>query len=220
MHWLVNQFISPAMPRPSNTAERRLQIAEALLAVMATHGYDGASIAQIAKRARLAPGLVHYHFKNKREILLAATRVLAERHLAILDRALAAVAEPGGQIAALIDVHLGLGAHADPEALACWVLIGAEALRDRRVRAEYERALAAIAARVTAVIERGIAGKQFARVEPAEVAAALVATIEGYFAIAASARAVIPAGSAARCALRMAEGLLQPTRPLAIGASP
>jgi TetR/AcrR family transcriptional repressor of bet genes len=208
------------MPRPSNTAERRLQIVEALLAVMATHGYDGASIASIAGHARLAPGLVHYHFKNKREILLAAIAVLTERHLAIVDGALASSPDPIAQLAAVIDAHLGTGARADPQALACWVLVGAEALRDRRVRTAYERVLAAFAARLTAVIERGVTGKQFARIDPAAAAAALIATIDGYFVVAASARTIIPAGSAARSMLRMAEGLLQPARPFPSGSSP
>ena len=41
------------MPRPSNTAERRAQITGALVKVMARRGYDGATIADIAKAARL-----------------------------------------------------------------------------------------------------------------------------------------------------------------------
>ena len=36
------------MGRPSNTDERRAQIAEGLLSVMAKHGYDGATIQRIA----------------------------------------------------------------------------------------------------------------------------------------------------------------------------
>jgi TetR/AcrR family transcriptional repressor of bet genes len=204
------------MARTSNTEHRRTQIADALLAVMARRGYDGASITAIAKHARLAPGLVHYHFESKREILIEAVRLLAGRHLAILDGALAAAEAPPGQLAAFVEVHLGLGAHADPGALACWVSIGGEALRERRVQVEYERALAAIAARLIAIIERGVAERSFAAVEPAACAAALVAVVQGYFAVAATARGVIPSGSAATCALRMAEGLLRPGRPLAI----
>jgi TetR/AcrR family transcriptional regulator, transcriptional repressor of bet genes len=203
------------MARTSNTEQRRAQIAEALLAVMAQRGYEGASIAAIAKRARLAPGLVHYHFKSKLEILLAAITVLTDRHVAILDGALAAAEAPPAQLAAFIDVHLGLGAHADPVALACWVLIGGEALRERRVQLAYERALVALSARLAAIIERGIADRSFAHVDPLACAAALVAVVQGYFVVAATARVVVPSGTAATSALRMAEGLLRPDRPLA-----
>jgi len=204
------------MPRTSNTEQRRAQIAEALLAVMAKRGYEGASIVAIAKQARLAPGLVHYHFGSKLEILIAAVGILVDRHLANLDAALAAVDAPAGQVAAFVDVHLGLGTHADPAALACWVLIGGEALRTRQIQRAYEHAFGAIAARLVAIIERGVADRSFARVDPAACAAALVAVVQGYFVVAATARAVIPAGTAATCALRMVEGLLRPVRPLVV----
>ena len=85
VNWLVNQLIN-VMARPSNTDERRLQIMGALVKVMARRGYDGASVADIARAARLTPGLVHYHFKNKQEILLAALRDLVARRDASLER--------------------------------------------------------------------------------------------------------------------------------------
>src|SRR5688572_20835936 len=107
------------MARPSNTEERRAQIAAGLMRVMARHGYDGASVAQVAAAAKLTPGLVHYHFKNKREILLEALDQLMRRHRERLETKLAAVgADPLKQVHAFIDFHLGLGADADPEALA------------------------------------------------------------------------------------------------------
>jgi TetR/AcrR family transcriptional repressor of bet genes len=67
------------MARPSNTEERRQQIVEGLLRVMAKRGYERASIAEIAKEAGLSSGLVHYHFKDKQEILLTAVEQLAAR---------------------------------------------------------------------------------------------------------------------------------------------
>lgn len=202
------------MARTSNKEQRRTEIAEALLAVMARRGYEGASIVAIAKQAHLAPGLVHYHFASKLEILIEAVRLLVARQLAVLDDALAAVEAPQAQVAAFIEIHLGLGAHADPAALACWVLIGGEALRERRVQAEVERAFAAMSARLVAILERGVADRSFGPVDPAACAAALVAVVQGYFVVAATARAVVPSGTAATCTLRMAEGLLRPARPL------
>ena len=69
------------MPRPSNTAERRAQIIEGLLNVIAEGGYEGATIASIAKSAGLGSGLVHYHFANKQAILLA----LVERIVGLIE---------------------------------------------------------------------------------------------------------------------------------------
>src|SRR5215471_5424113 len=217
---LVNQLIYDAMARPSNTEQRRAQITGGLLKVMAKRGYDGASIGDIAKAARLTPGLVHYHFDNKQEILLAALHELVARHTSNLERRLAeADGDPAAEVAAFIDVHLGLGADADPEALACWILISGEALRDSMIRAEFARALTSIAERLAAILRRGVEQRTFKCEAPAEAAGALVATIQGYFVLAATARDVIPRGSAARSACRMAEALLHPTRPLSLNVS-
>lgn len=245
------------MPRPTNTSDRRAQIIDALIAVMATQGYDGASIGDIARHAGLAPGLVHYHFDSKLEILVEAVRTIAARHEAALDARTAGtpVRQRAGEsvrerlddapvrerdpvrerhdapvrerdpvrerldapvrereavreLVAFIDVHLGLGAHAAPDLLACWVLVVAEALREKRVRTEVERVLASLRARVVDILERGNAAKVFACADVPAAAAALIAIIQGYFAVAATARDVIPSGSAARSTIRMMEALV------------
>lgn len=201
------------MGRTSNTDARRAQIVDGLASAMAKHGYDGAPIADIARHANLAPGLVHYHFKNKLEILIELVRKLGADHAAALDAALAAADAPPAQVVAFIDVHLGLGAHADERALACWVLATAEALRDKRVRAEVERVLAGLTQRLTAIIEAGVQQRMFGCEAPRAAAGALVALVQGYFTVAATARELIPTGSAAASALQMATGLLQPRRP-------
>ena len=203
------------MPRPSNTDERRLQITDALVKVMAKRGYDGASVADIARAARLTPGLVHYHFDSKQEILLAALGDLVARHDARLDARLgAAGANPIAELGAFIDFHLGLGADADPEALACWILLSGEALREPKVRVRFERALQGMVARLAGLIRQGVEQRVFVCDSVDEAAAALIALIQGYFLMAATARTTIPRGSAAVSAKRMAEGLLRPSRPL------
>ena len=204
------------MARPSNTEERRGQIIGALMKVMAKRGYDGASVADIAKSARLTPGLVHYYFKNKQEILLAALHELVARHDKHLEVRLGkADGDPIAEIETFIDFHLGLGADANPEALACWVLLSGEALRDTRVRVEFEKALKLMATRVRESIRRGILQRSFALddSEAEAAASALVAVVQGYFVLAATARKVIPKGSAARSSRQMAQGLLRPVRP-------
>lgn len=182
--------------------------------VMAKRGYDGASIADIAKAARLTPGLVHYHFQSKQEILLAAMRDLVGRHDAKLEaRLFGAGGDAVAEVAAFIDFHLGLGADADPDALACWVLLSGEALRDSKVRVEFEKAIEATVKHVETAIRRGVEQKLFACESVEAAASALVAAIQGYFVLAATARAAIPKGSAAASTKKMADGLLRPTRP-------
>lgn len=202
------------MPRPPNTDERRAQIVGGLIRVMAKRGYDGASVTEIARAAELTPGLIHYHFKNKQEILLAALGDLVARHEERLDEYLAKAPQSSpGQLAAFIDVHLGLGAKADPDGLACWIVISGEALRQPEVQKHFTAAISMLVKRLETIIEAGRDSDAFADVSPAEASAAIVAAIQGYFVLAAVARELVPRGSALRSALKMAEGLLGASLP-------
>lgn len=51
--------------------DKRHQIVDAALRVMSEKGYDKASIKDIATEAGITPGLVHYYFSNKQEILIS-----------------------------------------------------------------------------------------------------------------------------------------------------
>lgn len=202
------------MPRPGNSAERRLQIARAFRKVMAAKGYDGASITDVAAEAGLAPGLVHYHFENKLQILLAVLADLLGGHARALEEALArADGDPAAQLDAFLDLHLATGKHADPEGLACWIALMGEALRHPEVREAYDRATGELIARLVRVIEAGLARGEFRGADPKVAAAALMAAIQGYFVLAATAREQIPRRSAATAVKAMARGLLDRAEP-------
>ena len=177
---------------------------------MAVHGYDGSSIQTIAQEAELSSGLIHYHFANKLEILLAALDRLVESHSANVERSLSAVPpHAADQVGAFLDAHLGLGAHADPVALNCWVLMSGEALRHPEVGAAYAAALESLVGRLSKIVAFGILGGELEeQLVPRDIAAALVATIQGYFTLAAVSRDLVPQGSALSTARSMASGLL------------
>ena len=180
---------------------------------MAKKGYDGASIADVAAAAGLTTGLVHYHFDNKLEILLVVLADLGERHQANLEAAVdAASGDPARELVAFIDFHLALDA-ADPETLACWITLSAEALRHSRVRRAYEGVMGAVVERLSRIVRGGVKAGLFRCTRPEAAAAALVATIQGYFVLAATTPAAVPAGTAATAAREMAIGLLHPDRP-------
>lgn len=197
------------MGRPSNTEERRAQIVDGLLAVMAREGFERATIALVAKEAGLSPGLVHYHFENKHEILLALVqRLLAQLEARVEARLAAAGDDPRARLHAFVDAHLGLGDDADPRAVAAWVVIGAESVRERAVRALYsariEAALEQLRALVAACLRAEGRGARNAR----PLAAAILSAIEGAYLVSAGAPGVLPEGYAAPTLRRMIDGLL------------
>lgn len=190
------------MGRPSNSNERRRQIATALLAVMAERGYDGSSITAIAERAGLASGLVHYYFESKRHILLQAMQDLVEvvrqRHEVLL----ASANTPEERLRAFIEARLAKGVGANDAAVAAWVMIGAEAVREPEVRTEYEKVMTAQSAQLQELLQE-CAGGELSAQELQELTALVLATMEGVFHLAVSADKVMPKNYAARTILRM-----------------
>lgn len=126
------------MPRPSNKAQRRLEIVQALLRVMAKCGYESASIQLIAKEAELRSGLIHYHFKTKQEIFIELIKYLDEkaqhRYCSLAEQA----DTPKARIEAYIDAALGMGKGADQDAVVAWVIVGSESIRQKEIQAHYQ----------------------------------------------------------------------------------
>ena len=197
------------MGRPSNTARRREEIVSGLLRAMARRGYERASVQEIAREAGLTPGLVHYHFSTKLEVLLELVarigRLLGERFRRRLARA---GSSPRPRLFAYIDAHVGLGPDADAHAMACWVAIGAEALRQPAVRKVYERAVASDLGGLRDLLRDVLRDEGRSEERVTAMAAGLRAAIEGAYQLGCAAPGTIPRGSAAPMLRRMAEGLI------------
>ncbi len=196
------------MPRPKNTEARRAQIIEALLRVMATRGFGGASVQTIAQEAGLTAGLLHYHFRNKLEMLHGLIAHLEERIAKRVEARTPAEADAWERLDALIDAHLALGDDASPEAVMCWVHIGAESLRDESVRDAHadvlRRLRESLRERVDAVIVDE--GADLERVDA--VTASLLAMILGSYQT-ALVPGLAPAGFAAAATRRVARDLVR-----------
>lgn len=185
------------MAKPSNTIERRDQIVAGLQRVIATSGYAGATIAAIAKAAGLAPGLVHYHFRDKREILVALVESLAGYARKRYEARASAATTAAERLRAYIDARLAYGADAQPDAVAAWVMIGEQAVQAADVREVYQVALAD-EIRLLKDLLRQLhreRGKRVRRLD--HLAAGVMAFVEGSFVLATTARQLLPSGFAA-----------------------
>lgn len=198
------------MSRASNTAARRLQIVEAMSKVMARSGYEGATINAVAEEAGLTPGLVHYHFKSKLEILLSLISGLEN---AVTERFENRLKIKGGdnpkvQLKAFIESYLALGKDSNPDAVACWIAIGTEALRDEQIKEAYQdvssRQLLQLEKIIKDCLKVSLQETRAAR----QIALGIYAAIEGCYRLQVCAPQMVQPGFAAPTVLRMAEGLL------------
>jgi TetR/AcrR family transcriptional repressor of bet genes len=194
--------------RPSNTTERRQEIADALRRVMATEGYERATIQRIAHEAGLAPGLVHYHFESKAEILALLVETLVGRFEARIARRMKGAEGALEQLDRLLEGLLARGDDEDLEAVRCWTLVGAQAVKDADVRALYETHLATLTDRIAALVVTACHDEGKSGEGARAMAGALVALTEGYFALAAVSPLLVATGSASAMAKRTLRGLL------------
>lgn len=224
------------MARPSNTEERRAQITRAMMKLIGTQGYDRATISDVADFANLTAGLVHYHFENKLEILLAVMEEIFSTHAMNLDVRLAlGRGNPFREMHEFIAAHLGTGggttpslttappamvaallksASADPTpgrtAVKCWVTFAAEALREPAVAKAWGKAMRGLVERLEAIIAGGVKAGVFKCRDPRAAAGAILAAIQGCFSLESASPGLIPKGTAALSVLHMAHGLLWP----------
>jgi betaine-aldehyde dehydrogenase len=95
-----------AAPRDEGEDARRVQLVEVTIDSLAEAGYVGTTLAEIARRADVSPGLVAHYFGDKDGLLEAAFRTLA-RTLAVRVQARLALARtPRGRVQAVIDINL------------------------------------------------------------------------------------------------------------------
>jgi TetR/AcrR family transcriptional repressor of bet genes len=201
--------VKPARGRPPVGAERRADIANALLQVMAKTGYAKATVAAIARAARVSPALVHHHFADKHQVLVS----LVERLVAGAEARLSARLEEAGdnphrRLAGFVEAYVGLGPDANARAVAAWVVIGAEALRDVQVRALYRAAIARALARAKDLVSARLAAEGRPTRNAGVIAAAIIAAVEGAYRVTAAAPGLLPVGFAAPTLRRTIDGLI------------
>ncbi len=198
------------MARPSNTGHRRQEIVNGLMQAMADKGYEKASIQSIAKAAGLSPGLIHYHFKTKQEILIALIHQISEQAAQRFTLLADAAGNAQQQLDAYIDAALALGDGSNPEAVTAWVIIGAEAVRIEEVRALYQQIIRQHSQQLSELLQQAAAenGMTLSPSQTADIAAFVIASIEGSYQLATTAPAANP-GYAARLLKQALTGMLQ-----------
>jgi TetR/AcrR family transcriptional repressor of bet genes len=194
------------MSRPSNTEQRRHEIIKAFLEVMATQGYAKATIAAIADKANLAPGLIHYHFKNKQEILLELIKQVSDLTMERYQENLLNVKSAKDQLKAYIDARLAKGNSDTSAYVAAWVVIGTEAIRQEEVRQVYEDVLKKQQKIIEGLLEE-LTGKDKKSIK--KMAGIIMAAIEGAFQLSVAAKNIMPQGYAADSLFELIENSLK-----------
>ncbi|MEU7923563.1 TetR/AcrR family transcriptional regulator [Micromonospora sp. NPDC049107] len=83
--------------------DRKTQILEAFVELLAEHGYAGATFARIVETARLSSTrLITYHYDTKQELVAAALRHIVDRAQQVMVPAIEAESTARGKLAAYL----------------------------------------------------------------------------------------------------------------------
>src|SRR5580658_1292396 len=130
-----------ALPRDDLEESRRSQLIGVTIDSLAELGYVSSTLAQIAGRAGVSPGLVAHYFGDKDGLLEAAFRSLASRVGDQVRARLARASTPRGRIQAVIDANLA-PAEFDQRTGTAWLAFWGQVVhapRLKRVQRVYQR---------------------------------------------------------------------------------
>ena len=120
--------------REAQGAATRERILEAARATLAEHGPDGFTTRRVAQRAGVSHGMVHYHFKDKRDLILALLVQARRDWIQPLEEL---VDGPGPAVSRMRAVIAWMAQPATADVMRVHMSIYVFALSDEHVRERY-----------------------------------------------------------------------------------
>jgi AcrR family transcriptional regulator len=108
------------MARKISRDQRRQQLIEATMRVLARNGYSQTTLSNVAAEAGVSHGLVNFHFESKEKLLTATLMFMADEYRQNWQAALKTVGDdPARRLAALLEADFN-GVVWTQERSACW----------------------------------------------------------------------------------------------------
>lgn len=117
------------MPKVGMQPLRRKQLIEATLGAIHEHGYADATVARIARRAGMSPGIIAHYFGGKHELLAATMRSLLTDLRRMVVSRLEGAHDPIARVEAVVAANFD-EALAVPEVVASWLAFWAQVPHD------------------------------------------------------------------------------------------
>jgi AcrR family transcriptional regulator len=165
---------------PGTADQRREQMLQAALEVVAERGYPETRIADVAERAGTSPALVIYYFKTKDQLLTEAIRYSEDNWYAAGTSRMAAIPAAAGQLEELVAMSCLPEADADPaSSWGLWLDLWAQSVRHPEVAAVRQKFDERWRETISSLVLAGQEAGEFGPVDPADFAIALSALLDG-----------------------------------------
>jgi AcrR family transcriptional regulator len=189
-------------PRPQIDHIRRPQLLRAAADVIVERGLASTRIADVAGRAGTSPPAVLYWFRSKDELLAEALTVDEEDFYVEMRDRIQLLDRPRDQLRFMIE------ASAEEYDWTLWIELWVRALRDPAVREARQRLDDRWREEIAAVIRAGQGADEFGDADADEVALLLASLLDGLAVQATLHDPAVTRERMVRCALEMAESLL------------
>ncbi|MEN0061566.1 MAG: TetR/AcrR family transcriptional regulator [Myxococcota bacterium] len=166
--------------------------------LVAERGVPRATVADVARKADITPGLVHYYFPSKQALVHA----LFDSLVADFGARLETVDGPEAVLRGFVDRALALGDDADPEGVRAWVWLSAEALHDEGLAERWQAQATVWLDQLTNAFD------QVGADDAAGLAGAVLSGVLGAWQLGTVAPGALVPGSAARVQRRFLDAIL------------
>jgi AcrR family transcriptional regulator len=166
------------MPRKIIAPQRREQIVEALFQCLSEKGHESITVKDIASRADLHYGVIHYYFKSKDDIVSALADSLISKYEDALRARMRRLGSASEQLQVALDFFVDEFIFNRPLNRVFYNLVQM-AFERETVRSALRRQLQVYRDRIADMVRKGIESGEFAQVDPAQTASLMVALIEG-----------------------------------------
>ncbi len=167
------------MPKPDVSDQRIPQILNAAALVFSENGVDKASMAQIAKSAKLSKAAIYHYFTSKDEMIEALVRHLFEKDQADIMGLIKSTESAGKRLKVYAENLVQLldnNSSLLPMLAECRVL----ALRNRKIKDVLKGYFQGYVSAFTTIIEQGLESSEFrSHIDSKDAALSLAALIEG-----------------------------------------
>jgi AcrR family transcriptional regulator len=170
---------------PGIRSNRKKELIEATIYVIAAFGYHGTTVSRVAKSANVSVGLMNFHFESKDKLFEEVFKYLANEYMLVWNtRVRSAPAEPWARLEAMVETYFDRDVFTG-EKLAVWFAFWS----DPQLRDKFREAATAVERRYVKELEHQIyniciaqpSGVAQAKKVAVRVAGALSAMIDGFW---------------------------------------
>jgi len=165
-------------PSSVSKEERRAQILQAALTCFARKGYHLTTMDDIVAESGLSKGSLYWHYKSKKDLLLAAMQWYFDRLAADFEATLQQATTPLGMLQAMGDRFTEILAAMEP-VFRVFIDFYAETRHDAEVNAALNNTLNPYLDMIENIIRVGIEMGEIKPVHPRQMAIAIMAALDG-----------------------------------------